>query len=250
MRTTIAFLFLLIAPFTSAQTVQPDGVIVPFTSDLPPCASYCGPLFDVQGACGPPKLPAVDQSCFCTDSRLTPFDSAGTTGVTNVCGTSSPFSCTATSDLQAIITWYDQYCGSKSTITTTTAAGGAVSTSTVTATPSHQTWLGGHWKWVVMLVVIFFSIVIGWVSACLLRRRYIKKKEREIEMRPPVAWGPHQLQGMTGGYNYGDGVSDANRGGKSNARMNEKGMPVMATPAAAEKASRRESKGLKKKSRS
>jgi len=130
-----------------------------------------------------------------------------------------------------------------------------VSTNTVAPSPkagagnSHQTWLGGHWKWVVMLVVIFFSIVIAWVAACLLRRRYIKKKEREIEMRPPVAWGPHQLQGMTGGYNYGDGVSDANRGGKSNSRVNEKGVPVMGTPANIEKASRRESKGLKKKTR-
>jgi hypothetical protein len=100
-----------------------------------------------------------------------------------------------------------------------------------------------------MLVVVFFSIVVAWVVACVLRRRYIKKREKEIEMRPPVAWGPHQLQGMTGGYNYGDGVSDANRGGKSNAKLNEKGAAIVATPATVNRAEKRESKGLKKKVR-
>lgn len=100
----------------------------------------------------------------------------------------------------------------------------------------------------VMLVIIFVSIVVAWVTAYLLRRRYIKKREKEIEMRPPVAWGPHQLQGMTGGYNYGDGVSEANRGGNS-AQINEKGAAAMATPAVVEKAQKRESKSLKKKAR-
>lgn len=139
--------FLLALPFTYAQaTAAPDGVIVPFTSGLPVCASYCGPLYDVQGACGPPKLQAVDNGCFCSDTRLTPFDSAGTTGVTNVCGTASQYHCISQADLQAIITWYDSYCGDKGTTTTTTstAAGGAVSTSTSSPKPgtknTNQTW--------------------------------------------------------------------------------------------------------------
>lgn len=37
-------------------------------------------------------------------------------------------------------------------------------------------------------------------------------------MRPPVAIGPHQLQAMTGGYNYGDGVVDSAAGMKSGGR--------------------------------
>jgi hypothetical protein len=61
-----------------------------------------------------------------------------------------------------------------------------------------------------MLAVIFFLIVGGWVGACLLRRRYIRNKEKEIEMLPPVALGPHQLQAMTGGYS--EGIFDSNRG--------------------------------------
>lgn len=74
-----------------------------------------------------------------------------------------------------------------------------------------------HWKWVVMLIVLFLAMVIGWVGACLLRRRITRKREREFEMRPPVAWGPHQLQGMTGGYAYGDGVVNAPGGRRAPA---------------------------------
>lgn len=70
-----------------------------------------------------------------------------------------------------------------------------------------------------MLVVVVVGLTAVWVGAIFLRRRHIRKKEREIEMRPPVAWGPHQMQGMTGGYTYGDGVADrrggASKGGRS-----------------------------------
>jgi len=98
-----------------------------------------------------------------------------------------------------------------------------------------------------MLVVIAFFIIGGWIAASLLRKRYIRRKEKEFEMRPPVAWGPHQLQGMTGGYNYGDGIVDASRGGKSHAGGHHKeAASVVATPANGE----RESKGwLTKKNR-
>lgn len=98
-----------------------------------------------------------------------------------------------------------------------------------------------------MLVVIFVAIVGAWIAACLLRRRYIRKREKEIEMLPPVALGPHQLQEMTGGYRYGDGVVDATRGGQNNAGGHHKEMAsVEATPA---NGANRHSKGLKKKNR-
>jgi hypothetical protein len=96
-----------------------------------------------------------------------------------------------------------------------------------------------------MLVVVVVAIVGGWIAACVLRRRYLRKKEKEIEMRPPVAWGPHQLQGMTGGYNYGDGTVDSSRGGKSHAAGFNKEAAAVATPADG----KRESKGWLKKSR-
>jgi len=61
-----------------------------------------------------------------------------------------------------------------------------------------------------MIIVMAVGLASIWMGAVLLRRRYIRKKEKEIEMRPPVAWGPHQMQAATRG--YGVGVVDA-RGG-------------------------------------
>jgi hypothetical protein len=105
--------------------------------------------------------------------------------------------------------------------------------------------LDTHYRWVIMLVIIVVAIVGGWIAACLLRRRYIRRKEKEIEMRPPVAWGPHQMQGMTGGYDYGDGVADSSKAGKSHAGALNKEIGAVATPPHGT----RESKGWLKKSR-
>lgn len=105
--------------------------------------------------------------------------------------------------------------------------------------------LDTHYRWVIMLVIVVVAIVGGWIAACLLRRRYIRRKEKEIEMRPPVAWGPHQMQGMTGGYDYGDGVADSSKAGKSHAGALNKEIGAVATPAHG----KRESKGWLKKNR-
>jgi hypothetical protein len=96
-----------------------------------------------------------------------------------------------------------------------------------------------------MIIVIAVGMVVVWVGAVLIRRRYIRKKEREIEMKPPVAWGPHQMQNQTGGYNYGDGVVDANGGRSKEAKI----LGVVATPAVASRGANRESKGWLRKSR-
>jgi hypothetical protein len=101
-----------------------------------------------------------------------------------------------------------------------------------------------------MLIVIFVLIVGGWIGACALRRRYIRKKEREIEMLPPVALGPHQLQAMTGGYS--DGVFDSGRGkqyGHGGHSKEASSMLALVTPADGVKP-KRESKGWLRKSRS
>ena len=135
-----------------AAAASPDGFIVPFSSGLPACASKCGPLFDVQGKCAP-SAGAVDQNCFCADSRLTVFKNDGTAGVSSVCGA---LSCTVPADMQAVKNWYTGLC-SKNTAATTTAsgkggatqtgtgAGASASTSTSASTPksagnSNATW--------------------------------------------------------------------------------------------------------------
>lgn len=212
----------LLSPYmtVNAQNSQAaDGAIVPFTSALPACASNCGVLYDVQGKC---TVSGTDASCFCSDARLTSF-ATGSAGVTQACGSATGM-CTAATDLQTMATWYTNFCATKKVATTTAGTAGATATGKTTsstgttssstnssASSKNQTWLQSHVKWVIMLVILVVVIVGGWIAACFFRRRYLKRKEREFELRPPVvAWGPHQHQSSTGGYSYGDGVVNAN----------------------------------------
>jgi len=248
MHSSVTLLALLSLPLlASTQTQAADGVIVPFTSVLPACASLCGKLFDVQGACSPPVIASVSSACFCGDPRLQPFLQSGTAAVESVCGAAS---CQDTTDLQKIQSWYESYCNVKDSNPTTTSAGstatgtstGSSSANPTSAQNTNQGWFATHWKWVVMLIVMVVGLTTIWLGASLLRRRYLRKKEKEIEMRPAVAWGPHQLQGMTGGYTYGDGVVDARGGAAKEARSQ-----AVVSPADGSK--KRESKGWLTKNR-
>ncbi|QSZ35362.1 hypothetical protein DSL72_008232 [Monilinia vaccinii-corymbosi] len=221
----------ILAATVSAQQLG-DGSIVPFKTGLPSCASQCGPLSDVQGACAPPAISAVSSSCFCGDSRLTPF-LTGTAGVSSVCGAAS---CTSTTDLQSIETWYQQYCNTQSASTpasTTTSSSGSEATfsSGSSSDSGHESWFSAHVKWVVMLIILVVGITTVWLLAFYFRRRYLRKREKEIEMRPPIALGPHQLQSATGGYSSGDGAINAAEGGhhKEAARATVASTPAGAT---------------------
>lgn len=75
----------------------------------------------------PPVTSSVSQSCFCSDSRLTPF-LQGPSSVATVCSTGGT-ACTSTSDLQAIETWYEGYCNDKAVTTASSSAAGSTSTS-------------------------------------------------------------------------------------------------------------------------
>ena len=90
-----------------------------------------------------------------------------------------------------------------------------------------------------MLIVMIIVIVGGWVGAAFLRRRYLLKKEKEYEMRPPVAWGPHQMQGATNGFNASD------PGLNSPGGHNKEAVAAGALPAKG----KRESKGWLRKER-
>jgi len=98
-----------------------------------------------------------------------------------------------------------------------------------------------------MLIILVLGIPGLWALAFFFRRRYLRKRDKEFEMRPPVALGPHQMQGMTGGYAYGDGVGNgagADVGGhKKEARATQQ--PV-AAPANVPQG-KRESKGWLRK---
>ena len=85
--------------------------IVPF-DQFPSCASLCGPLFDAQGGCVHPILPAADETtanaCFCSNGAVSGFK----TGIHNVCDNI----CTAsgedqTATLVTIQNWFADICG-------------------------------------------------------------------------------------------------------------------------------------------
>lgn len=61
-----------------------------------------------------------------------------------------------------------------------------------------------HYQWVIMIVVLGIAFVGGWIAACFFRRRYLRKRELNFEMRPPNApW----VTGHTGPYGAGlDGM--------------------------------------------
>lgn len=129
--TALSTLVLLLTTLTPTHAQQvADGTIVPFTSQLPACASKCGPLYDVQGAC---TDPAAYNSCFCADARLTSFNTGGTAAVSSVCGATS---CTTADDLEKVRSWYSSFCSTKQVSTT---AGGAAATGTSTAGSSAST---------------------------------------------------------------------------------------------------------------
>jgi hypothetical protein len=97
-----------------------------------------------------------------------------------------------------------------------------------------------------MVIVIALAMILIWVGAVFFKRRYQRKKERQIEMKPPVAWGPHQMQHSTSGYNYGDGIVDASGSGRSKEAMSMAAPAALATPADS-RAAKREGKGWLKK---
>ncbi|KAK4167091.1 hypothetical protein QBC43DRAFT_286008 [Cladorrhinum sp. PSN259] len=144
---------------------------------LPTCVSSCGPLYDVNGACVPPVAPTaaanVYNSCFCNDPRLAPFKS-GTAGVCDA-------ACAAPADLTSIRNWFTSFCAdAKST-----------SSPTTTAKPQKNngggSWLENHYQWVIFLVIMVVAVVGIWVGACVWRRRYLRRKDRQYALGANLA---------------------------------------------------------------
>lgn len=170
-----------------AATPPPPEVTVFPVAELPSCIAGCG-LYDVNGACAPPALPREQtDSCFCNNAKLTPFK----TGTTGVCdGVCTP------DDLTKIRNWYTNFCanvqpagqnvGTGTTTTTTTT-----NTATAKAAPQNgggnQTWFEGHYQWVIFLVIMVVAIVGIWVGACIWRRRYLRKRDRQYALGTNLA---------------------------------------------------------------
>ncbi len=128
--TTSLFVALALCPLavlsqtpTSIDTSQ--QTIVPF-STLPSCAAKCGPLYDAQGACSPPVVPATSLSCFCKYGTLQSFY----TTATGVCPAACP---NDPNGLTGIQSWFLGLCN-KGTSQTTATGTNPTTTSTDSGT--------------------------------------------------------------------------------------------------------------------
>lgn len=74
----------------------------------------------------------------------------------------------------------------------TTLADGTVATTTpapVVEEPQErkkkETWIEGHYQYIIMIVILVVAIVVIWIGACWWRKRYLRKRELGFELRPP-----------------------------------------------------------------
>lgn len=196
----------------SCGNIDPATTIVPFAS-LPSCATSCGSLFDANGACVPPAADeaseTVYEQCFCAYDSLQGLKGDPPTDVCRGACAAAP------ADYTSIRDWFTNLCNEAATKTDTASSSTDTSSSSSGGSSSGGggSWLSTHWKWVVMLVVMFVGIAGIWIGACIWRRRYVRKKERMIEMGKNNAarasgtgqWAP----GSGVNVQYGDGVLSA-----------------------------------------
>ncbi|KAK4116569.1 hypothetical protein N656DRAFT_258031 [Canariomyces notabilis] len=156
---------------------------------LPTCVTSCGVLYDVNGACVPPKVSTANveiyNSCFCNDARLAPFRTGGAGPCDSVCTANA-------GDAGSIQGWFTSFCAAadngapQTTGTTSTSRPGATA-GNANAGGQPASWIDNHYQWVIFLVIMIVAIVGIWVGACIWRRRYLRKKDRRYALGTNLA---------------------------------------------------------------
>ena len=234
----------LTATGTSAQQLLVFG-----DNALPSCAQQCSSLVQAQAACVPPAGPVTDQdtykSCFCQSGYLTALENSPGTVCDDVCS--------ATDDLTQIAIWYSKNCAKNgvsvvqavsssqtttaaNSVSTTTAADSASTDSTIANSGITQTqkrdtqgqgWWANHWKWVMMVIIIFVGLGLIALVAVLIRRRHLRKQDsmkgRFNDGITTRSTATTQDAGMgQSGYDLGGRATPASlsqTGGRGNARF-------------------------------
>ncbi|KAL9123822.1 MAG: hypothetical protein Q9217_006788 [Psora testacea] len=138
--------------------------------------------------------------------------------------------------MTTIQNWYKNFCGRggapvpdngqqpTTSTTSSTSATGATNKPTGGSTISNQqgvtesendgTWFSNHWKWIVMLIVIFLGISAIAVGGWFVHRRYHRRRESQWSSAPGSqpninTWGPGQSVHDLG---FGAGTSDSEKG--------------------------------------
>ncbi|MCJ1309946.1 hypothetical protein MMC25_003607 [Agyrium rufum] len=258
--TSLLLALLLSTVLPSTTTAQSSQQITLLDPTLPSCAQQCAKLSQADKGCTPAGgAPVTDlttyTSCFCQSALLTSLKTAPTQ---NICqGTCSE------TDWATIDQWYVAECpvngaavvptttwyinGAAGGATTTAPAGGqpttlqtqtgtstsSAATSTGTgqgdAQPSSNTgkgWFTSHWRWVVMVIVLFIAFLVIGIVGTILHKRHVRRREAADPRYPPVttrdgvasrqntdSWGPtgHSVHDL----GYGGSGAGANEKGKS-----------------------------------
>ncbi|KAK2612737.1 hypothetical protein QQS21_001188 [Conoideocrella luteorostrata] len=172
---------------------------------LPACAKGCQPLWDANGGCVPGAVPAAATSvyneCFCANGQVAAFSK----GAAGVCDNACPGN---PQGLSSIAGWFQSFCNVKAGATPKTSgtnanAPGATNSPGSSGSNSGGSsggggdWLSNHWQWVIMLVILVVGIAGIWIGACIWRRRYLRKKDRQTSLGQKhsgsasnPSWGP------------------------------------------------------------
>lgn len=211
MSTTPRFLHpsLLLAPLLLAVSTAAQ-VLTSGNSQLPACAQSCQLLNQASQACGGTQ--SVSQgiwSCFCQSGYLTSLYNSPA----GICDGSCP----DPAQNQQVMTWYQNECGSDngasehsgngnsgngngnggqttvqtSTSTQSTSAAAGTSTSSSSSgdsssssssqssssSSSSGSWWDTHYKWIIMLIVIFIGLLVIALLAVWFKRRHDRKQD-------------------------------------------------------------------------
>ncbi|KIW94522.1 uncharacterized protein Z519_04498 [Cladophialophora bantiana CBS 173.52] len=228
-------LLLSLLRLASAQSIVPTSS----SAQFPSCALSCTVLLQAQTACVPPLVPVTNQityeNCFCQSSLLQALYSTPDA----ICTAE----CTSESDRTLLQTWFTNFCqqvgrgidplasttsvlqpSSTAVVTITSYSTPPAATNTGTgsasgpAPHSHQSWIDGHWRWILMIGVLAVGFgLLTWLAIWFKRRHNRKIEERRAaasgfptadEQRggarsaTPDLWGPHQHMHYTKGWEY------------------------------------------------
>ncbi|KAI6804176.1 hypothetical protein KC327_g16669 [Hortaea werneckii] len=256
--TTLLTALLFLITSTTAQLLA-DG-----TSKFPACAASCPLLVQAAQACGGTQTASQQTwSCFCQSGYLTSLKSSPNGICDGVCGA-------GTSENQQVMTWYNSNCGSDFGASehpdtnaggaTTTSAGAAgtssstlatIGTSGVAALPTTSassgqvsgddgdetsyegSWWDAHYKWVIMIIVLFIGLLIIGLIAGWLKHRHDRKRDQirggfneGITSRPVHHHHGHGQEKAAMGYAAGNAANNS-----SLLSMNDSSQVMAAPPA-------------------
>ncbi|GAQ11607.1 hypothetical protein ALT_8928 [Aspergillus lentulus] len=179
------FHLLVIALFLTTTVLATTDTILPSaaSASFPECGLSCPQLQQAADSClaSPEDTHAVHVSCFCQSSLLSQLK----TSPDGTCDSS----CTSETDRQLLQAWYTSYCnsggntgGTSGAATTTVTSGAAASTSSSSSNAQAQpkeakpkTWWDGHYKWVIMVIVLIIAFSIIAAVATWLKKRHDAK---------------------------------------------------------------------------